>query len=106
MGLLPLVAQEVGGDACENNAAAYQAFEWRRPEGHSDHEDAAQDETRRDEQRKLQKDRMTSLPETSLCNLQLSQRSVKELEKSTVELFSCALPFDSITVRSCRSTGT
>lgn len=56
MGFLPLVAQEVGRDACENNAAAYQTFKRSRPEGHNDHEDTAQDETRRDEQRKLQKE--------------------------------------------------
>lgn len=56
MGFLPLVAQEIGRDACENNAAAYQTFERSRPEGHDDHEDAAQDETSRDEQRKLQKE--------------------------------------------------
>lgn len=41
MGFLPLVAQEVGGDACENDAAADQAFKRSRPEGHGDHEDAA-----------------------------------------------------------------
>lgn len=57
LGFLPLVAQEVGGDACENYAAADQTFEWSRPEGHDNHEDAAQDETRRDEQRKLQNER-------------------------------------------------
>lgn len=57
MGFLPLVAQEVGRDACENDAAADQTFERSRPEGHDDHEDAAQDETRRDEQRKLQNER-------------------------------------------------
>lgn len=53
MGFLPLVAQEVGRDACENNAAADQTFERSRPKGHDDHEDAAQDETHGDEQRKL-----------------------------------------------------
>lgn len=56
MGFLPLVAQEVGRDACENNAAADQTLERSRPKGHDDHEDAAQDETRGDEQRKLQKE--------------------------------------------------
>lgn len=56
MGFLPLVAQQVGRDARENNAAAYQTFKRSRPKGHDDHEDAAQDETRRDEQRKLQKE--------------------------------------------------
>lgn len=55
MGFLPLVAQEVGRDACENNAAADQTLERSRPKGHDDHEDAAQDETHGDEQRKLQK---------------------------------------------------
>lgn len=53
MGLLPLVAQQVGGDAGENDAAADQAFERRRPEGHDDHEDAAQNEEDGDKQRNL-----------------------------------------------------
>lgn len=56
MGFLPLVAQEVGRDACQNNAAAYQTFERSRPEGHDNHEAAAQDKTGRDEQRKLQEE--------------------------------------------------
>lgn len=53
MGLLPLVAQEVGRDAGENDAAADQAFERRRPEGHDDHEDAAQNKGDGDKQRNL-----------------------------------------------------
>lgn len=57
MGFLPLVAQEVGGDAGENNAAAYQAFKRSRPEGHGDHEDAAQNESYGDEQWNLQRER-------------------------------------------------
>lgn len=74
MGFLPLVAQEVGGDAGENNAAAYQAFKRSRPEGHRDHEDAAQDESDRDEQWNLQKERKKNrfyLPKMSMfanCN--------------------------------------
>lgn len=56
MWFLPLVAQEVGGDACENNAAAYQAFKRSRPERHGDHEDAAQNKSYWDEQWNLQKD--------------------------------------------------
>lgn len=57
MGFLPLVAQEVGGDACENDAAAYQAFKRSCPEGHGDHEDAAQNKSDGDEQWNLQEDR-------------------------------------------------
>lgn len=53
MGFLPLVAQEVGGDAGENDGAADQAFERRRPEGDDDHEDAAQNKEDGDKQRNL-----------------------------------------------------
>lgn len=55
MGLLPLVAQEVCREARENDAAAYQAFKRSSPEGHDDHEDAAQNKSQGDEQRKLEK---------------------------------------------------
>lgn len=57
VGFLPLVAQEVGGDACENDAAADQAFKRGCPEGHGDHEDAAQNKSYGDEQWNLQEDR-------------------------------------------------
>lgn len=53
MGFLPLVAQEVCRDACENDAAADQALKRRRPEGHDDHEDAAQNKGDGDKQRNL-----------------------------------------------------
>lgn len=57
MGFLPLVAQEVGGDACEDDAASYQAFKRSCPEGHGDHEDAAQNKSYGDEQWNLQEGR-------------------------------------------------
>lgn len=61
MGFLPLEAQQVCWDTGENNAAAYQAFKRSGPEGHNNHEDAAQDENHRDHQWKLQKEHKISV---------------------------------------------
>lgn len=57
MRFLPLVAQEVHRDACENNAAAYQALKRSCPEGDDDHEDTAQHKGHRDDQIHLQKEK-------------------------------------------------
>lgn len=60
MRLLPLVAQQVRGDACQDDAAAHQALERSRPERHGDHEDAAQNKGHGDEEIHLQEEIITA----------------------------------------------
>lgn len=59
VGLLPFVAQQIRGDAGQNDAGAYQALERSGPEGHNDHENAAQHKRDRDEEVHLQKEHIS-----------------------------------------------
>lgn len=55
VGLLPFVAKQICRNAGENDAGAYQALEGSGPEGHNNHENAAQHKRDRDEEVHLQK---------------------------------------------------